>query len=105
LGRQATEDFLATAVGKTLLLLAGNDPRRLMLSLPTGYKTAVSYGQRTLTWRGPTSCVFSMRGDFMPHPYHEGVLTQVLSAVGARQPQVRGQRTAVLDADYDVSWS
>jgi uncharacterized protein (TIGR02265 family) len=105
LGRQATDDFLGTAVGKTLLLLAGNDPRRLMNSLASGYKTAVSYGTRTVTWSGPTRCVFGMRRDFMPHPYHEGVLQQVLTAVGGKQVHVRGQRVGVLDTDYDCSWS
>lgn len=105
LGRQATDDFLATAVGKTLLLLAGSDPRRLMNSLPAGYKTAVSYGTRTLTWHSATRCTFAMRRDFMPHPYHEGVLLQVLSAVGARNVSAVGQRVGVLDTDYEVSWN
>jgi uncharacterized protein (TIGR02265 family) len=104
LGRQATDDFLATSVGKTLLLLSGNEPRRLMSSLASGYKTAVSYGTRTVTWTGPTSCVFSMRRDFMPPPYHEGVLAQVLTAVGGKDTRVVGRRVDVLDTDYDVFW-
>ena len=105
LGRQATDDFLGTAVGKTLLMLAGSDPRRLMNSLSSGYKTAVSYGTRLVTWSSATRCVFSMRRDFMPHPYHEGVLQQVLSAVGGKQVQVRGLRVGLLDTDYECSWS
>lgn len=104
LGRQATDDFLSTAVGKTLLLLAGSDPRRLMASLASGYKTAVSYGTRVLEWKGQTRCLFTMRRDFMPHPYHEGVLLQVLTAVGARGLQVKGTRVGLLDTDYEVSW-
>lgn len=105
LGRQATDDFLATAVGKTLLMLAGSDPRRMMNSLSAGYKTAVSYGTRTVTWKSPTHCVFAMRRDFMPHPYHEGVLLQVLTAIGGKQVQVKGQRVGLLDTDYEISWS
>ncbi|MBL8920253.1 MAG: DUF2378 family protein [Myxococcaceae bacterium] len=104
LGRQATDDFLGTAVGKTLLMLSGSDPRRLMNSLSSGYKTAVSYGVRSVTWTGASSCVFSMRRDFMPHPYHEGVLEQVVSAVGGRDAKVTGRRLDVLDTDYEVSW-
>ncbi len=105
LGRQATDDFLATAVGKTLMMLAGSDPRRLMNSLASGYKTAVSYGTRSVTWQGPTRCVFAMRRDFMPHPYHEGVLLQVLAAVGGKQVLARGLRVGILDTDYELSWS
>lgn len=105
IGRQATDDFLATAVGKTLLLLSGSDPRRLMNSLASGYKTAVSYGSRTVTWHGPTHCLFSMRRDFMPHAYHEGVLERVVTLVGGRDAKVVGTRVGLMDADYDVSWS
>jgi len=104
LGRQATDDFLATAVGKTLLLLAGSDPRRLINSLPSGYKTAVSYGQRAVVWTGPTTCVLSMRRDFMPHPYHEGVLLQVIETIGVKRVSVQGKRVTLLDADYTVNW-
>ncbi|MFO0598397.1 MAG: TIGR02265 family protein [Myxococcaceae bacterium] len=104
LGRQATDDFLSTAVGKTLLLLASSEPRRLMTSLASGYKTAVSYGTRALEWSTPTRCRFTMRRDFMPHPYHEGVLLQVMTAVGAQGLQVRGTRVGLLDTDYEVSW-
>lgn len=105
LGRQATDDFLATAVGKTLLMLAGADPRRMMNSLGAGYKTAVSYGTRAVTWKSTTHCVFAMRRDFMPHPYHEGVLLQVLTAIGGKQVQVKGQRVGLLDTDYEILWS
>lgn len=105
LGRQATDDFLATAVGKTLLMLAGSDPRRMMSSLASGYKTAVSYGTRSVTWESPQSCVFAMRRDFMPHPYHEGVLLQVLTAIGGKQVKVEGKRIGLLDTDYLISWS
>ncbi len=105
LGRQATDDFLATAVGKTLLMLAGSDPRRMMNSLGSGYKTAVSYGTRSVTWKTPQHCIFAMRRDFMPHPYHEGVLLQVLTAIGGKQVQVKGLRVGLLDTDYEISWS
>ncbi len=105
LGRQATDDFVNTAVGKTLMLLANHDARRLMPSLATGYKTAVSYGTRTLTWSSRTAGIFAMRRDLMPHPYHEGVLIQVLTAVGAKDVRVVGTRLALFDTDYDFSWS
>jgi uncharacterized protein (TIGR02265 family) len=105
LGRQATDDFLGTAVGKTLLMLAGSDPRRLMNSLASGYKTAVSYGTRSVTWKTPTHCIFAMRRDFMPHPYHEGVLLQVITAIGGKNVQAVGTRVGLLDTDYEISWS
>ena len=76
-----------------------------MNSLASGYKTAVSYGTRSVTWKGPTHCIFAMRRDFMPHPYHEGVLIQVLTAIGGKNVQAKGLRVGLLDTDYEISWS
>lgn len=104
LGAQAVSDFLATPVGKTLLLLAGKDPRRLLTILPSAFKTAVSYGERSAEFPGARQASFIMKRDFMPHPYHEGVLKTVLEAMGAANVRVSGQRTAPLEVTYHVSW-
>jgi uncharacterized protein (TIGR02265 family) len=84
LGAQATSDFLATGVGKTLLLLAGKDPGRLIAALPGAYKTAVSYGERKAEAMGKGAYRLTVRRDFMPGPYHEGVLDAVVRAMGWR---------------------
>lgn len=104
LGQQAVDDFLASTVGKTLLMLAGKDPTRLLRSCPSAYRTAVSYGERKVEFTSERSCVFSMRRDFMPHPYHEGVFAQVIRALGVANVRVVGKRTGPLDADYAISW-
>lgn len=104
LGKQATSDFLATTVGKTLLMLTGSDPRRLLSAMPSVMKTSVSYGERSVVFRGANACTFVVKRDFMPHPYHEGVLTAAVESVAARQVKVEGIRTGVLDVDYQISW-
>lgn len=104
LGEQAIDDFLATAVGRTLVTVSAGEPKRLMRAAPVAYKTAVSYGTRETLVTGETSCVFKMRRDFMPHAYHEGVFTAVLRALGCQDVVVRGQQLGLFDADYDVSW-
>lgn len=104
LGEQAIDDFLATAVGRTLVVVSAGEPKRLMRAAPVAYKTAVSYGSRETIVTGENTCVFKMRRDFMPHPYHEGVFTAVLRALGCRDVKVEGRRLGLFDADYDVSW-
>ncbi len=104
LGRQAAHDFLTSVAGKTLQMLARDEPRLLLEQLPTGFRLAVSYGERGMTWTGPTSGHFTMKRNFMPPAYHEGVLAAVLEAVGARDVQVHGRDTGVLGAEYAVSW-
>jgi uncharacterized protein (TIGR02265 family) len=104
LGKQAVDDFLVSTAGKTLLLLANTEPKRLISNLPSGFRACVTYGERSVTWSGPRQCTLSMKRDFMPHPYHEGVLHTVLTTLGAKGVQVKGRRTGVVDADYDISW-
>ncbi|XXF77986.1 DUF2378 family protein [Myxococcaceae bacterium GXIMD 01537] len=104
MGMQATTDFLASAAGKTLLVLAGGNPRRLVGNLPTGYRAAVSYGERGVEWTGERAGRFFMKRDFLLPAYHEGVLQAVLESVGGKNVRVRGRQTGPLDAEYEISW-
>lgn len=105
LGAQATSDFLGTGVGKTLLLLAGRDPGRLIAALPGAYKTAVSYGERKAEATGKSSYRLTVRRDFMPGKYHEGVLDAVVRAMGVPAVTVVGTPLGLLDVQYDIRWT
>ena len=104
LGAQAATDFLSSNVGKTLLLLAGKDGRRLLTIMPGAFKSAVTYGERSAEFCGQAECVFTMKRDFMPHPYHEGVLKAGLEAMDVANVRVAGHRTGPLDATYQIRW-
>lgn len=104
LGKQAVDDFLSTAAGKTLRSLGSRDPHRLLATLPSTYRAALNHGERQVQLAGEHRCVLQMRGDFLPHPYHEGVLGTMLSSLGLGPVQVMGKRVGVLDADYEITW-
>lgn len=104
MGMQATRSFLESAVGRTFLLLAAENPRKLVSNLPSGYQMAVSYGERSIEWKGEGEALFVMRRDFLPPAYHEGVLREVLATVGARGPKVEGRKLGVLDTEYHLLW-
>ncbi|MBN1204039.1 MAG: DUF2378 family protein [Myxococcaceae bacterium] len=104
LGMQATRDFLNSMAGKTLLLLAGNSPKRLLGSLASGYRSAVSYGERIVTLKEETGATVVMKRDFMLPLYNEGVLMAVLEAAHAKNPQVRAKPLGLLDCEYELSW-
>jgi len=104
LGMQATRDFFSSMAGRTLLLLAGEDPVRVLNSVPSGYRMAVSYGERTVTMTGPKSARVAMRRDFMPPAYGEGMLRAVLESVQARNVRVVGRPLGTLDTDYELAW-
>jgi uncharacterized protein (TIGR02265 family) len=104
IGEQAIDDFFRSMAGRTLLLLSGNSPQRILGHLPSGYSTAVSYGERKVTMLGDNAARVSYQDDLMPPLHNEGVLLGILRAVHARNPQVRAQPRGLLDCDYLLSW-
>ncbi len=105
LGKQAMRDFLNSMAGRTLLLLSGESPKRIMGSLVSGYRSAVSYGERSVTVQGENSARVTMKRDFMLPLYNEGVLLALLEAVHAKNPQVRARPITMLDCEYELSWA
>ncbi|MBZ4399940.1 DUF2378 family protein [Myxococcus sp. AS-1-15] len=104
LGEKATNDFLESAVGRTLLSVANGSPRRLVDNMPWGYAASVSYGKRTVSWSSEREGCLHVRGDFMPPPYHHGVLRAALEALGARHVRIEGRELDLLDCDYSLAW-
>jgi uncharacterized protein (TIGR02265 family) len=104
MGRQCARDFLASYTGRALRVAAGGDAKRMVAQAPAGYQFAVSGGVHTLRWMGPTRCVWSMHHDFMPVPFHEGVLLGLLEEARAQGVKVYGRQTDALDGEYDLSW-
>ncbi|WP_375767850.1 TIGR02265 family protein [Archangium gephyra] len=104
LGYKAAECFLASTAGLALQLLAGGDTSRLVGNMPSMYRASVSFGVRSVVWTGPTSCRLTMRREFMPCSFQEGMLLGVLKKANARGARVRGHQLSVLESDYDVAW-
>jgi len=104
LGYRAADNFLSSAAGMALLLLANGDVKRLVDHLPSTYRASVSFGTRTMVWTGPTRGRLTMCHEFMPYPFHEGVLMGVLDRASARGVRVRGQQLSTLESEYEVSW-
>lgn len=104
LGRKALSDFLASKSGKMLLVVGGGEVSRLLNNAPTGYRVSTSYGEHSLRWAGPTNCVWTMKRQFMPPPFEEGILAGLLETTRARNVRVVGRQVGVLDSEYDISW-
>ncbi|HEX8436344.1 DUF2378 family protein [Archangium sp.] len=104
LGRQSMGGMLKSATGRALVLVSRGQPRQLVGNLPSAYRAAVNFGERTVTWEGPSRGRVLMRRDFLPCAYHEGVLLAALEGLKVSAPQVRGQRLGELDSEYLVSW-
>ncbi|MDY7225961.1 DUF2378 family protein [Hyalangium rubrum] len=102
-GEQSSRDFLTSMAGKTVLVLAGGSVKRVLAQVPSSYRAAVSYGERTLVCDGQRGRMV-IKHDFMPPAYHEGTLRGTLLAAGAKTIHVQGQSTGLLDSEYEFSW-
>jgi uncharacterized protein (TIGR02265 family) len=104
LGRRTVTGFLDSVVGKTMFALAGRDPRRVLSAGPSGYRAAVSYGQRRMEWLGPMQGVMRFERDFMPPVFHRGVILAALEATDAKSPTVEARAVGELCSEYRIRW-
>lgn len=105
MGVQSANAFMNSAAGRTAFMLVANNLKKLFNQLPISYRAATSYGERHMVWTGERSGRFIFKRDFLPPGYHEGVLTEVMLKVNAREPKVHGRVIGPLDTEFDLSWS
>jgi uncharacterized protein (TIGR02265 family) len=103
LGYRAAPRFLESTTGKMLLSLVGKEPKRLIDSLPTAYRTAWDHGSCSLKWTGPKSGRLSYV-NAMPVAYFTGSVQQMLSAANLRGIQVAGRQVGLTACEVDFSW-
>lgn len=104
LGRRTIAGFLASMIGRTVFAVGGKDPRRMLANGASGYRTAVSYGERSVEFLGPCQARMTFRNDFMPPAFHQSVILTGLQASEARKPKVVGRATGLLDSVYEITW-
>jgi uncharacterized protein (TIGR02265 family) len=104
IGRRAAADFRESSAGRALGVMHGGDARRLLDCLPVVYRIALSFGMYELSWVAPAHARFGVKRTFIPYPFHEGVLLELLEKTKVLRLKVRGHQTAALDSEYDVSW-
>jgi len=104
LGRSTVTGFLSSVLGRTIYAMAGRDPRRFVSAGPSGYRSAVSYGERTVHWRGEKAARMVFRRDFMPPAFHRAVILAALGASDAQSAKVESRATGLLDSEYEITW-
>lgn len=107
MGRRAARSFYLSSAGKVLLLLARNEPLRLLSNMPSttqavmGEISTISQLRRT----GRASGVLSYTHDIIPRAYNEGALGAALEAVNAKEVRVQARALGPFNTDYELSWS
>jgi uncharacterized protein (TIGR02265 family) len=105
-GYRATSNVFGSVIGATMLALAGRGGLRAVLAqAATGYRATVSYGVRTLEWRGERHARFVFVRDFLVPAFHCGVFAAAVDAIGATPLRIEGRETGPLAAEYEVVWA
>jgi uncharacterized protein (TIGR02265 family) len=104
LGRRTVKGFLSSVLGRTIFAIAGRDPRRFIAAGPSGYRSAVSYGERRVDWKGEKAARMVFKRDFMVPAFHRSVILTALEASDAKNPRVVAHASGLLDSEYDISW-
>jgi uncharacterized protein (TIGR02265 family) len=104
MGHHVVPDFLDSAAGGALLRLAGRDPKRLLTSLPAGYRTAILHGECSIRWTTPSSGTLVVRNSTIPMEYLEGAAQGIYELTKIANVKVVGRREGLTDSEIDVSW-
>ncbi|HZI03702.1 MAG TPA: DUF2378 family protein, partial [Archangium sp.] len=104
LGQKAAVGLMSSAVGSAMCAQSGPGTDHISASLQAIYKVTSNYGERSMEWMGPKHGRLTMRRSFLPMPYHEGAMVEVLERLGARNVRVRGGVLGPLDSEYEFSW-
>jgi uncharacterized protein (TIGR02265 family) len=105
IGSRAIGLVLGSMLGRTLISLAGSEPKRLLSQIHPGYRATVSYGERSIEWTGEKQGRAFFRHDFLVPAFHAGVLSGSLIGMGCGDVRVKGRQVGFLDMDFDISWS
>lgn len=101
----SVEIFFESVAGRTMMLLAGKDPHRLLGAAPNGYGLAVDDGaKRSYTKVGEKEGRFTFQGDRLGPCHQLGVFSAAISTVCNVDINVTIRQEALLDFDFDVTW-
>jgi uncharacterized protein (TIGR02265 family) len=105
-GRAAVTFFFASPVGKTMAMLAGDSPQRLLSSAPSGFKAVTTFGDRDYAKTGETSAVLTFKGDLLGPAWECGVIEQAIIQLTQKTPKVEVKvlNEAASDFSISVSW-
>lgn len=104
IGLRAIQLVFGSMFGRTLVSLAGSEPKRLLSQIHPAYRATVSYGERSIEWTGEKTGRASFHRDFLVPPFHAGVLAGGLMGMGCSDVRVKGRQTGFLEMEFDISW-
>jgi uncharacterized protein (TIGR02265 family) len=104
LGAAAVDVFFDSVAGRTMKLLAGREPHRLLGSVSNGYSVLVNFGSRDYLRQSDRSGIFSFRGELLGAVHTAGIFDQALRTVYEVTPQIDVVDAELVDFKFKLSW-
>lgn len=104
MGAASVDTFLESIAGKTMALLAGKDPTRLLSAAPNGYGLLVSYGRRSWKQLSATSGVFTFEEEYLGAVHNYGTFESAIRVVNGIRPRFELDQKSLLNFSLKVSW-
>ncbi|MEW5848269.1 MAG: TIGR02265 family protein [Myxococcota bacterium] len=104
IGGASLEIFFDSIAGKTMKLLAGDDPQRLLSAAPNGYQFAVTFGSRSYEKTGPRSGVFTLERELLGPCHTLGTFDAAIFGVHGMHPDMKVEQSDVATFKILVSW-
>ncbi|MDP1823375.1 MAG: TIGR02265 family protein [Archangium sp.] len=104
MGRLATTSYLGSLLGRAFLAGFQPSPRAMLTGMPWAISTTFSFGERSVTFSHPSSCLFHCRREFSAAPSNAGAVRAAIEAVGAQDVRVGIKLLDLFNYDLEVSW-
>jgi uncharacterized protein (TIGR02265 family) len=104
IGAAAVHLFFDSVAGKTMKLLAGREPHRLLAAVPNGYSVLVNFGEREYQKTGEHSGVFTFRRELLGPVHTAGIFDAALRAVYSVEPTIALEPSTNVDFKFRISW-
>lgn len=104
IGASAVHLFFDSVAGKTMKLLAGREPHRLLSAVPNGYSVLVNFGERSYEKTGERSGLFSFHYELLGPVHTAGIFDAALRAVYGIEPTIALEPTSNIDFRFRLSW-
>lgn len=104
IGASAVDTFFDSIAGKTMALLAGKDPTRLLGAAPNGYGLLASYGERRFRQTGANTGVFDFTGEFLGPVHNLGTFDTALKLVHGADCKIELDQKTPLDFSFKLTW-
>ncbi|GAB5544751.1 MAG: TIGR02265 family protein [Sandaracinaceae bacterium] len=104
IGASSVDTFFDSIAGKTMALLAGKDPTRLLGAAPNGYGLLASYGQRRFRQTSANTGVFDFTGEYLGPVHNLGTFDTALKLVHGADCTIDLDQKTPLDFSFKLTW-